>query len=932
MKIIFNPLVLQKNNIKDKKTAFKAAKNISTEKLERIIAEKVALPEALKANFIMGNIKLNTPKHLLTQKFCKMYSELAPVQKKTQTRVHDTIYNINDENVEFLNEIEPRFRNFEIMEAFAKFSNSKSIPFFKSFIELDCNSDNKNDSYIAKLDYLNFVANNIEDSEFNESLFRLTRTLEPIVLPLTKHLTNVLKKDYDKSKSYLRQYKDAFLHNAELEAYLYGLNQKDLDTNTFLQLLELIRFRKSFSEPDAIGNILDNSSINDVDIADARAEVYEKYAKIKINREKMPKYMEEKYKKFIKETSDYLKKYGDNIHPLMLCAFISHIGPNNFEAVEYLSSNYCSIDDLKTRTTLINTLDSDVDCSEFLDLFFSMQMQGLNNDSIISLTKAYVKTLKYLSHEEKKEIIQKIIDLRKKVEANPEKYQGNHSNTSVNMIFNLYCDELAKTMYVYDSNVIEDLFSRRLNNVEAFLNSFTASPRNLDLLKDLTYCISPDGKSLTTTEKLNLARIVSAFEESDMKKLENMAIDGVVDLIALKKDYFHKILNFLDFKSEEINSIPKEKFESWDTTYLPMLIQASRSNSDSFSELFRACLTDDFMKYIHNDENEIGKCNLQTKAIFEEKGLNYEKWVKPKKENEVQIKLVDQNRKRLERNVQELMENISTLRKSPVKIFFDKRFPEYIKGDIFELPNSIAQSAEKLELFVKNLIVQMEPAWKRAKSNLENRDCEAKIYEQATNTLTIKDHLLEIQNEILKFKDMDFDRNLDLTIKMWDRIPEKDLFQGNYSTCCIALDRTNGHVMPDYLLNTSLNMIEIVDNSTGQVAGNALCYIAKNEEGEPSFIIDNIEIGNKYKLSGESSMQLFGAIKKYIANICKDISEKEMPVYMGRNFNDLNPHSATVNQNLDFLGNINACRIYLDVYGGWISSKKLNNKLILYKI
>ena len=97
-----------------------------------------------------------------------------------------------------------------------------------------------------------------------------------------------------------------------------------------------------------------------------------------------------------------------------------------------------------------------------------------------------------------------------------------------------------------------------------------------------------------------------------------MAIDGVVDLIALKKDYFHKILNFLDFKNEEINSIPKEKFEPWDTTYLPMLIQASRSNSDSFSELFRACLTDDFMKYIHNDKNEIGineniKTNIERK-------------------------------------------------------------------------------------------------------------------------------------------------------------------------------------------------------------------------------------------------------------------------------------------------------------------------------
>ena len=60
-----------------------------------------------------------------------------------------------------------------------------------------------------------------------------------------------------------------------------------------------------------------------------------------------------------------------------------------------------------------------------------------------------------------------------------------------------------------------------------------------------------------------------------------------------------------------------------------------------------------------------------------------------------------------------------------------------------------------------------------------------------------------MQNEVSKFKGVDFDRTLDLTIKMWDREPKKDLFQGNYSNCCIAIDKTNGHAMPDYLLNTS---------------------------------------------------------------------------------------------------------------------------------
>ena len=70
MKIIFHPFVLQKNNREDKKTAFKAIKKISPEKLQRIIAERAELSEALKANFIVGKIDLNTPKYILAQKFC----------------------------------------------------------------------------------------------------------------------------------------------------------------------------------------------------------------------------------------------------------------------------------------------------------------------------------------------------------------------------------------------------------------------------------------------------------------------------------------------------------------------------------------------------------------------------------------------------------------------------------------------------------------------------------------------------------------------------------------------------------------------------------------------------------------------------------------------------------------------------------------------
>ena len=82
---------------------------------------------------------------------------------------------------------------------------------------------------------------------------------------------------------------------------------------------------------------------------------------------------------------------------------------------------------------------------------------------------------------------------------------------------------------------------------------------------------------------------------------------------------------------------------------------------------------------------------------------------------------------------------------------------------------------------------------------------------------------------------------------MWDRNPRKDISQGNYSTCCIAVGGGNGRFMPHYVLNTSFNMIEVVDNKTGKPLGNALCFFVIDEKGKPSFIIDNIEINNSQK-------------------------------------------------------------------------------------
>ncbi len=925
MKVLFSQNLFQNNT---QKTTFKA----SAPKIILQPTNKTVSLEALREIFLTKNITLDSVKIKLIEKFKKLYSDL-DIKEETENRLKSAINNINGDNKNFLLSItHDNFQNFSIIEACAKFSDSKTLPIIKDYMALDFNVDNEDKDYAARIEYLNFLANNFETTELNEELFNFVCSLKSNVLPLTKHLTKFFDGDIVKTREQLNTYKPNLIHPVIQVERLNRLNKKDIDTNNFIQIIELMELAYIMDDFGyELNNILNKPENLEEKIKDLRSKVYEKYAKRLINIGKIPYQLKEDYSAFIQETSKYLKENGEKINPIMLKSFIYNIGMHNDDIVKYLCSKDCHLKDFRTKNLLNLNLKEDVDCAGYLRFFLDKQIYNEDSNFIISLTKAYIDPLRYCYDSEKREILEKIIDLRKKIESNPEKYVNNDSFSSIEVLFNYYTNELAKAIYVYDDKTIDELFSKRLNSVISFLESLTVIPRNLDLLKDLTSCQAPNGKNFTTTEKLNLARIVSVFEKNELRKLEDMCFDGVVDLESFKKDYFYRIFRTLSFTSGEIDSIDKKNFKQWDITYLPMIIQAKNGNIESFSEFFKAAFLGNFMDYIHDAKKNIGKCNLKTKEVFEKRGINYDKWLNAPKENDLRLNIVDNNQKKIENCINELLENIEILRNSPVKQFFDKRFAEYIKEDKFVLPLNVISSNENLENFIKNLLIQLEPAWKRAKKNMEKNNLDPSIYEQASKTLTLKEHFEEIQNTLSKLQGIEIDKTLDLTIKMWDRIPEKDLFQGNYSTCCIALDRVNGKVMPDYLLNTSFNMIEIVDNQTGRTIGNALCFLV-DDNGKTCFVIDNIEINNAYKGSKEASLKIFEGVKSYVSNFCKSISKEEMPIYMGKFFNDVSLHGVRRTKTIDFLGDINATDIYLDIYGSWNKTTKLKKELEFIEI
>ena len=519
------------------------------------------------------------------------------------------------------------------------------------------------------------------------------------------------------------------------------------------------------------------------------------------------------------------------------------------------------------------------------------------------------------------------------VKANPKKYiNGEYPNEQemlddIDRFFNRNKMKLLKAGAVFDKEALNHLLRMRFDDAREYLHILDKLP-DLSILNQLCNSTNIDGKPFMPTQKVEFIDLLTAYKENNLEttKIEQMAHEGKVDLAQLNIDLFNKIMKISGLTDDEITSIPKEKLIAWDMKYTHLLSKEIAEEKDpAFSDLLRAAnLEPDFNKYIHDTNNPYGQANAKTKAMYQENNMNYEAWIKPSKENEVHFVSKDKNTEQLNQIASQVAEDINTLMKTPVKGFLKKQYAaKFFKGDEFVIPQEYLTSKSKLTELVKQLSDtseqgQLTQVWKRAKGNSTNPD--PNRAQSARKTLTILDHLNQRIDDLSKVQDGKATKTLDLTIKMWDRNPQKDIFQGNYSTCCIGMGGGNGSAMPYYIMDTAYNMIELVDNTTGKTIGNALCYMVKGENGKPSFIVDNIEINNSEKPSDEVGKQIRSSITEYASKIAKDVTgSDEVPIYLGGQYNDvLISDLPTSTEKVQFIGDVNREDIYMDLYTGWI--------------
>lgn len=176
------------------------------------------------------------------------------------------------------------------------------------------------------------------------------------------------------------------------------------------------------------------------------------------------------------------------------------------------------------------------------------------------------------------------------------------------------------------------------------------------------------------------------------------------------------------------------------------------------------------------------------------------------------------------------------------------------------------------------------------------------------------------------------------TINLWNRIPQESIFDGEYTTCCTAINDQRGKYMPIYMMNTAFNIVEI-KNSDGNVVGMSRCFMARTKEGKNALIIEGLEFNNKLisKMQKEKNWNNYILeITNYMEDFAQKVGGEDTIVFMS----DQNPKIdkkqfklfKKKKANISILGKLSTNKVYFNVIPNDINPNHLKDETIIFNV
>ncbi len=444
--------------------------------------------------------------------------------------------------------------------------------------------------------------------------------------------------------------------------------------------------------------------------------------------------------------------------------------------------------------------------------------------------------------------------------------------------------EVTRVLKYIDVDTFNQMMDKRTTTFSAQLEQLNKMDgKHFELASKLMKCRKENGKLLSAKEKIDLAKIALYHQLGylDTEYLEEFIKDGKVNIEELNAKIFEKLTEVIGLTPDEVKKIPKEKF-NFDEEYMYLLLRTQTSA--------------DFMWF----KEQIATPEETKKAILELEDL-----LNAPDEEIIHNGLTREGCKKM----LDLLKRAHLMEEKDI-------YQEFSRINPFSHVDCSIQDIARFGILYdfKDMITNgnSEIAFDNSKTKAKFKDLELD-YETWLN-----------YNKTEKF-DLN---NVEYQVKLWDRLPQKDLFMGNRTSCCTAvIDGANGKATPIYLANTAFNVIELQDLN-GNILGMSRIFIGKVDD-KPSIIVENIELNNAF-LKGKTDEDLNKISKNmfdYIKEYGKQVSNgKEMKVYFSKNYT----HVPTTDfkeeeKNIEFIGDISSDTIYLNCVPNWVAPKELKN-------
>lgn len=107
-----------------------------------------------------------------------------------------------------------------------------------------------------------------------------------------------------------------------------------------------------------------------------------------------------------------------------------------------------------------------------------------------------------------------------------------------------------------------------------------------------------------------------------------------------------------------------------------------------------------------------------------------------------------------------------------------------------------------------------------------------------------------------------------MSIFVWARNPDVDLYQGNYSPCCICIESAHmgaESTIADYNTDLGVQIVSVWDEAKNEPVTAAWCWLGEDGEGDPALVVDNIEANTVYSSAYPEQLtkELFEYLKEY---------------------------------------------------------------------